>query len=71
MRTLIARREKMNPLTLRFITAGVVIIVGGIAIAVTGVGVGEGAVWKGAVVAAAGAGLIVSGLLRNRTLPPE
>ncbi len=61
----------MNPLTLRFIIAGLVIIVAGIAIAVTGAGVGEAPELKGAVVAAAGAGLIVSGLVRQFRPPSE
>lgn len=60
----------MNPLSLRFLIAGSVIVVGGIAIAVTGAGVGEGAGWKGAVVIAAGAGLIVSGWMRRAGAPP-
>ena len=49
----------------RFILAGAVIIAGGVAIAMTGAGVGEGALWKGAAVAALGAGLIVTGFLRR------
>lgn len=60
----------MNPLALRFIIAGSAIVVGGIAIAVTGAGVGEGAVWKGGVVILAGIGLIASGLARNTNAPP-
>lgn len=63
----------MNPLALRFVIAGGVILVGGIAIAVTGAGVGEGAHWKGAVVMLAGIGLILSGILRRSgtSAPPE
>jgi hypothetical protein len=61
----------VHPLTIRFAVAGLVIIVGGVAIAATGAGVGEGAVWKGALVAAAGAGLIVSGIVRFRKPPSE
>jgi len=60
----------MNPLNLRFIIAGVVIIVAGIAIATTGAGVGEGAVTKGAIVAAAGGGLIATGIMRQFRPPP-
>lgn len=55
----------MHPLTIRFIIAGLTVIAGGIAIAVTGAGVGEGAVWKGALVAAIGVSLIVAGLRRK------
>ncbi|HEY3967307.1 MAG TPA: hypothetical protein VGM05_22295 [Planctomycetaceae bacterium] len=54
----------MDPLVPRFVAAGAIIVFGGIAIAATGAGVGEGAVWKGAAVAAVGIALIVSGLLR-------
>jgi hypothetical protein len=61
----------MHPLTLRFIIAGIVVAAGGIAIAVTGAGVGEGAVWKGSVIAIAGAGLIVSSILRQFRPPGE
>ena len=49
----------------RFLLAGAVIIAGGIAIALSGAGVGEGALWKGAAVALLGAGLIATGLLRR------
>ena len=61
----------MNPLAFRFVFAGIVIIVAGIAIATSGAGVGEGAVWKGSLVGAAGAGLIISGLLRQFRPPPR
>ncbi len=54
----------MDPLVPRFVTAGAVIVFGGIAIATMGAGVGEGAVWKGAAVAVVGLALIVSGLKR-------
>lgn len=60
----------MSPLALRFIIAGAVIVAGGIAIAFTGAGVGEGAIWKGAVVVLAGLGLIVSGWQRRSEFPP-
>ncbi len=60
----------MNPLNLRFIIAGIVIVVAGIAIAVTGAGVGEAPEVKGAVVAAAGGGMIVTGILRQLR-PPQ
>jgi hypothetical protein len=63
--------DLVNPLAFRFIFAGIVIIVAGIAIATSGAGVGEGAVWKGSLVAAAGGGLIVSGLLRQFRPPSE
>ena len=59
----------MHPLTLRFIIAGVVIVVGGAAIAFTREGVGQDAPWIGGLVAAIGAGLIVSGLLRHWKRP--
>lgn len=62
--------SKLNPLALRFVIAGTVIVIGGIAIAVTGAGVGEGAVWKGALVALAGFGLIVSGVSRRASSSP-
>lgn len=55
----------MHPLTIRFIIAGLTVVVGGVAIAVTGSGVGEGAVWKGAIVAVIGVSLIVAGLRRK------
>jgi len=42
----------MHPLTLRFIIAGVVIVVGGAAIAFTREGVGQDAPWIGGLVAA-------------------
>jgi hypothetical protein len=61
----------VNPLAFRFIFAGIVIIVAGIAIATSGAGVGEGAVWKGSLVAVAGAGLIVSGFMRQFRPPSE
>lgn len=61
----------MSPLALRFLIAGLIIVGGGIAIAATGAGVGEGAGWKGAVVILAGVGLMVSGWLRRAgTSPP-
>lgn len=61
----------MDQLALRFIIAGIVIVAGGVAIAVTGEGVGEGAVWKGGVVVLAGLGLMVSGWYRRHgTTPP-
>jgi hypothetical protein len=66
-----AGANSVKPLTLRFIIAGTVIIVAGIAIAVTGAGVGESPEAKAAVVAAAGAGLIVTGILRQFRPPPE
>ena len=59
----------VDPLVPRFLIAGAVIVCMGIAIAMTGAAVGEGAVWKGAAVGALGIGLIVSGLLRHRKPP--
>lgn len=59
------RFTPMDRLALRFVVAGIVIIVGGIAIATTGAGIGEAPEWKGALVAALGAGLIVSGVRRQ------
>lgn len=63
----------MDPLALRFVIAGGVILLGGIVIAVTGAGVGEGPVWKGGVVMLAGIGLVISGMLRRNgtSVPPE
>jgi drug/metabolite transporter (DMT)-like permease len=54
----------MTNLTPRFIIAGIVLVVAGIAIAVTQEGVGPDASWVGGVVAAIGGGLIVSGVRR-------
>ena len=54
----------MDPLIPRFLIAGAVIVCMGVAIAVTGAGVGDGALWKGGAVALLGSGLIVSGLVR-------
>jgi hypothetical protein len=62
----------MNPLAVRFLLAGGVIVVGGVSIAVLGEGVGEGAVWKGGLVVLAGLGLMVAGWKRRRqSLPPD
>ena len=52
----------MHPLRIRYVIAGTVIIVAGVAIAITGAGVGEGALWKGIAVAVVGAALISTGL---------
>lgn len=54
----------MHPLVPRFLAAGAVIICMGVAIATTGAGVGERAIWKGAAVAAMGVALIITGLVR-------
>jgi hypothetical protein len=62
----------MNPLAARFLIAGAVIVVGGVSIAVSGQGVGEGAAWKGTVVVLAGLGLMVAGWNRRRpSVPPD
>jgi hypothetical protein len=54
----------MTKLTPRFLIAGFVLVVAGAAIVVTREGVGPDAPWVGGLVAAIGAGLIVSGLQR-------
>lgn len=54
----------MTKLAPRFIIAGIVLVVAGAAIAITREGVGPNALWIGGLVAAIGAGLVVSGLLR-------
>ena len=59
----------MHPLTPRFIIAGVVLVVAGAAIAATRDGVGQNAWLIGGLVAAIGAGLIASGLLRHWNRP--
>jgi hypothetical protein len=63
----------MNPLSIRFIIAGSVILAGGVAIAITGAGVGEQAGLKGTIVILAGLGLIISGWLHRPEIspPPE
>lgn len=55
----------MHPLTRRFFIAGTVLIVAGVAIAVTREGVGQDSGIVGALVAAIGVGLIASGVLRH------
>jgi hypothetical protein len=55
----------MHPLTPRFIIAGATFVMAGITIAVTCEGVGEHAGIIGALVAALGVALIVSGVLRH------
>jgi hypothetical protein len=56
----------MNPVSARLIIAGALIVFMGVAIALTGAGVGEYPVQKGAVVGMLGIGLIGSGLFRIR-----
>ena len=56
--------KRVHPLTLRFIIAGIVLLVAGVTIGVTRAGVGEEATVIGGLVAAIGAGLIVSGVAR-------
>ena len=56
--------KSVQHLTPRFIIAGVVLLVAGTLIAVTREGVGQHSPVIGGLVAAIGAGLIVSGLLR-------
>jgi drug/metabolite transporter (DMT)-like permease len=59
----------MTTLTPRFIIAGAVLVVAGTAIAVTREGVGPDAPWIGGLVAAIGAGLIATGLMRHWNRP--
>jgi hypothetical protein len=62
----------MDRIAVRFLIAGAVIVVGGISIAATGAGIGEGAGWKGALVILAGLGLMLSGWNRRHGVsPPE
>jgi hypothetical protein len=54
----------VDPLVPRFVIAGLVIVCMGVAIAVTGAAVGEGALWKGAALSTMGIAFIVTGALR-------
>lgn len=54
----------MDPLVPRFVIAGLVIVCMGVAIAMTGAAVGEGALWKGAGLSVMGIAFIVTGALR-------
>lgn len=60
----------MNPLTWRFVAAGAVIAACGTAVMILQQGVGDHPVWKGAILAALGVILGVTGLMR-RDHPPE
>jgi hypothetical protein len=59
----------VDPLVPRFVIAGLVIVCMGVAIAVTGAAVGEGALWKGAGLGALGIGFIATGALRYWNKP--
>jgi hypothetical protein len=62
--------NRMNPIALRFIVAGLAIAAGGVAIVITKAGVGDEPEWKGAIVVLAGAGLVLSGWLRRHGVRP-
>lgn len=58
----------MDKLTLRFLVAGVVVLIGDAAL-VSGSEFGEGAVWQPVVIGLIGLALIVSGIRRNWMSP--
>ena len=60
----------MTPLTRRFVLAGGVVVACGASVMVLQEGVGEHAVWKGAVLALSGLILAATGVFR-RHAPPD
>ena len=63
--------NNMDRLGLKISLAGLVIVVGGIYMTLTGASIGPEERWKGLVIVAFGVGLIVGGLRWSKRQPPE